>query len=53
MIAIHKLLADGDNKIKTLEENIHAVIGDTTELRISEIDSLFEGKQKEIISLAN
>ena len=39
--------------IKTLEENIHAVIGDTTEYKISEINALLEEKQKEVISLAN
>lgn len=53
MIAINKLLAGGDNMIKTLEENIHAVIGDTTEYQISEINTLLEEKQKELISLAN
>lgn len=39
--------------IKTLEENIHAVIGDTTEYKIAEINALLEEKQKEVISLAN
>ena len=39
--------------IRTLEENIHAVIGDTTEYKISEINKLLEEKQKEVISLAN
>lgn len=39
--------------IRTLEENIHAVIGDTTEYKISEINALLEEKQKEVISLAN
>ncbi len=39
--------------IKTLEENIHAVIGDTTEYKISELNTLLEEKQKELISLAN
>ena len=39
--------------IRTLEENIHAVIGDTTEYKISEINVLLEEKQKEVISLAN
>ncbi len=39
--------------IKTLEENIHAVIGDTTEYQISELNSLLEENQKELISLAN
>jgi len=53
MIAINRLLAGGDNMIKTLEENIHAVIGDTTEYKISEINTLLEEKQKELISLAN
>ena len=53
MIAINRLLAGGDNMIKTLEENIHAVIGDTTEYQISEINTLLEEKQKELISLAN
>lgn len=53
MIAINRLLAGGDNIIKTLEENIHAVIGDTTEYRISEINTLLEEMQKELISLAN
>ncbi len=53
MTAINRLLAGGDNMIKTLEENIHAVIGDTTEYQISEINTLLEEKQKELISLAN
>jgi hypothetical protein len=39
--------------IRTLEENIHAVIGDTTEYKISEINALLEEKQKEVINLAN
>ncbi len=51
--AINRLLAGGDNMIKTLEENIHAVIGDTTEYKISELNTLLEEKQKELISLAN
>lgn len=53
MTAINKLLAGGDNMIRTLEENIHAVIGDTTEYKISEINTLLEEKQKEVINLAN
>ena len=53
MTAINRLLAGGDNMIKTLEENIHAVIGDTTEFQISEINTMLEEKQKELISLAN
>jgi len=53
MTAINRLLAGGDNMIRTLEENIHAVIGDTTEYKISEINSLLEEKQKEVIKLAN
>ncbi len=53
MTAINRLLAGGDNMIKTLEENIHAVIGDTTEYQISEINILLEEKQKELINLAN
>lgn len=53
MIAINRLLAGGDNMIKTLEENIHAVIGDTTEYKISEINNLLEEKQKELIKQAN
>ena len=53
MTAINKLLAGGDNMIRTLEENIHAVIGDTTEYKISEINKLLEEKQKEVINLAN
>jgi cell shape-determining protein MreC len=38
--------------IRTLEENIHSVIGDSTEYRISQINTLFEEKQKEVINLA-
>ncbi len=53
MTAINRLLAGGDNMIRILEENIHAVIGDTTEYKISEINTLLEEKQKELISLAN
>lgn len=53
MTAINRLLAGGDNMIKTLEENFHAVIGDTTEYQISELNSLLEENQKELISLAN
>ena len=53
MTAINRLLAGGDNMIRTLEENIHAVIGDTTEYKISEINKLLEEKQKEVIKLAN
>ena len=53
MTAINRLLAGGDNMIRTLEENIHAVIGDTTEYKISEINKLLEEKQKEVIRLAN
>ena len=53
MTAINRLLAGGDNMIRTLEENIHAVIDDTTEYKISEINKLLEEKQKEVISLAN
>lgn len=53
MTAINKLLAGGDNMIRTLEENIHAVIGETTEYQISEINNLLEEKQKELIKLAN
>ena len=53
MTAINRLLAGGNNMIKTLEENIHAVIGDTTEFQISEINTLLEEKQKELIKLAN
>jgi len=53
MTAINRLLAGGDNTIRILEENIHAVIGDTTEYKISEINTLLEEKQKELISLAN
>ena len=53
MTAINRLLAGGDNMIGTLEENIHAVIGDTTEYQISEINTLLEENQKELISRAN
>ena len=53
MTAINKLLAGGNNMIKTLEENIHAVIGETTEYQILEINNLLEEKQKELIKLAN
>jgi hypothetical protein len=53
MTAINRLLAGGDNMIRILEENIHAVIGDTTEYKISEINTLLEEKQKEVINLAN
>ena len=53
MTAINRLLAGGDNVIRILEENIHSVIGDTTEYKISEINALLEEKQKELISLAN
>jgi len=53
MTAINRLLAGGDNMIRILEENIHAIIGDTTEYQISEINNLLEEKQKEIIKLAN
>lgn len=53
MTAINRLLASGDNTIRILEENIHAVIGDTTEYKISEINTLLEEKQKEVINLAN
>jgi hypothetical protein len=53
MTAINKLLAGGDNMIRTLEENIHAVIGDTTEYKISKINAILEEKQKEVINLAN
>ena len=53
MTAINKLHAGGNNMIKTLEENIHAVIGETTEYQISEINNLLEEKQKELIKLAN
>ncbi len=53
MTAINRLLAGGNNMTKTLEENIHAVIGDTTEYQISEINTMLEEKQKELISLAN
>ena len=53
MTAINRLLAGGDNMIRILEENIHSVIGDTTEYKISEINALLEEKQKELISLAN
>jgi DNA invertase Pin-like site-specific DNA recombinase len=53
MTAINRLLAGGDNMIRILEENIHAVIGETTEYKISEINTLLEEKQKELIILAN
>ncbi len=53
MTAINRLLAGGDNMIRILEENIHAIIGDTTEYKISKINTLLEEKQKELISLAN
>ena len=53
MTAINRLLAGGDNMIRILEENIHSVIGDTTEYKISEINTMLEEKQKELISLAN
>ena len=53
MTAINRLLAGGDNMIRILEENIHSVIGDTTEYKISVINALLEEKQKELISLAN
>jgi cell shape-determining protein MreC len=53
MTAINRLLAGGDNMIRTLEENIHAVIGDTTEYKISKINAILEEKQKEVINLAN
>ncbi|ABR50087.1 Resolvase, N-terminal domain [Alkaliphilus metalliredigens QYMF] len=53
MTAINRLLAGGDNMIRILEENIYAVIGDTTEYKISEINTLLEEKQKEVINLAN
>lgn len=53
MTAINRLLAGGDNMIRILEENIHAIIGDTTEYKISEINTLLEEKQKELINLAN
>lgn len=39
--------------IRTLEENIHAVIGNTIDYKISEINTLLEDKQKEVINLAN
>ena len=51
MTAINRLLAGGNNMIKTLEENIHAVIGDTTEYQISEINNTLEEKQKVLIKL--
>lgn len=38
--AINKLLVGGNNMIKTLEENIHAVIGESTEYQIWEINTL-------------
>ncbi len=53
MTTVNKLLSGGDNMIKTLEENIHAVIGETTEYQILEINNLLEEKQKELIKLAN
>ena len=53
MTAINKLLAGGNNMIKTLEKNIHSVIGETTEYHISEINNMLEEKQKELIKLAN
>ena len=53
MTAINKLLAGANKMIKTLEENIHAVIGETTEYQISEINNSLEEKQKELIKLAN
>lgn len=53
MTAINKLLAGGNNMIKTLEENIHSVIGETTEYYISEINNTLEEKQKQLIKLAN
>lgn len=53
MTAINKLLAGGDNMIRTLDENIHAIIGGTTEYKISEINTFLEEKQKEVIKLAN
>lgn len=53
MTTINKLLARGNNTIKTLDENIHAVIGETTEYQISEINNLLEEKQKELIKLDN
>lgn len=53
MTAINRLLAGGNNMIKTLEENIHAVIGETTEYHISEINNTLEEKQKELIKKAN
>ena len=53
MTTINRLLAGGDNMIRTLEENLHAVIGDTTKYQISEPNSLLEENLKERISLAN
>jgi hypothetical protein len=53
MTAINRLLAGGDKVISTLEENIHAVIGDTTEYQITEINKRLEEKQKQRIILAN
>ena len=52
MTAINRLLAGGNNMIKILEENIHAVIGETTDYQISEINTLLDKKQKELIKLA-
>ncbi len=46
MTVINKLLAGGDNMIRTLD-NIHALIGATTGYKISEINALLEEKQKE------
>lgn len=46
MTAINKLLAGGNNMIKTLEENIHAVIGETTEYQISEINTLLDENKR-------
>ena len=53
MTAINRLLAGGDNMIRILEENIHAIIGDTTEYKISEINTFLEEKLKELIRLDN
>src|SRR5699024_4348940 len=53
MTAINKLLTRRNNMIKTLEENIRAVTGETTKYQISEINNLLEEKQKELIKLAN
>src|SRR5574344_1987014 len=44
MTAINKLLAGGNNMIKTLEEKIHAVIGENTEYQISEINNSLKEK---------